>query len=67
MKSNLDYDNLIYELKPKIITTTKGNPGAVHTKRQAKKINAKLVYVIKKIKNKSTTKIAQIISKNFNK
>ena len=66
MKKNKDYDNLIYKLKPDVITTTKGDPQGIHNERQAKKINAKVVYVINFIKNKSTTRIANIISEKFN-
>lgn len=67
MKTNQDYDDLIFKLKPNIITTTKNDPQGIHNERQAKEINAKVVYVINRIKNKSTTLLAQIIAKNFDK
>lgn len=67
MKNNKDYDDLIFKINPNIITTTKDDPQAVHNKRQAKKINAKISYVINRIENKSTSRLAKIISKNFNK
>lgn len=67
MRKNKDYDNLIFKINPNIITTTKNDPQVVHNKRQAKKINAKISYVINRIENKSTSKLAKIISKNFNK
>lgn len=65
MKTNKDYDNIIQKLKPNIITTTKNNPQAKHNRRQAKLVNAKVSYVINKIRNKSTTRLAKIISENF--
>jgi rfaE bifunctional protein nucleotidyltransferase chain/domain len=65
MKHNDDYDLLIQKLRPDIITTTKGDPQGVHNERQAKQVGAKVVYVLEKIENKSTTKLAQIILKEF--
>lgn len=67
MKSNKDYDQLIFKLHPNIIATTKNDLQKVHNIRQAKKINAKVVYVINRIKNKSTSNLAKIIFKNFDK
>jgi rfaE bifunctional protein nucleotidyltransferase chain/domain len=65
MKGNNDYDSLIQQLKPDIITTTKGDPQGVHNERQAKLVGAKVVYVIHKIENKSTTSLARIIAREF--
>jgi FAD synthetase len=65
MKSNNDYDLLMKKLNPAIITTTKGDSQGVHNQRQAKLINAKVVYVINKIDNKSTTNLAKVIAKKF--
>lgn len=65
MNSNKDYDDVVYKLKPDVIATTKNDPQGIHNKRQAKKINAKVVYVINRIKNKSTTNLAKVISNNF--
>jgi rfaE bifunctional protein nucleotidyltransferase chain/domain len=67
MNSNRDYDEIVYKLKPDVIAITKNDPQEIHNKRQAKKINAKVVYVISRIENKSTSKLAEIISKNFDK
>lgn len=67
MKKNDDYDNLIYKINPNIIVTTKDDPQGIHNERQAKKIKAKVSYVIDRIENKSTSKLAKIISKNFDK
>ena len=65
MNTNQDYDNLIYELKPNIIATTKNDPQAVHNERQAKKINAKVSYVTNRIQNKSTTLLSKIIAEKL--
>lgn len=65
MKNNKDYDDLIFKLKPDIITTTKNDPQGIHNERQAKMINAKVAYVTNRINNKSSTLLAKIISKNF--
>ena len=67
MKTNNDYDLLMRKIKPNIITTTKNDPQSVHNERQAKEIGAKVIYVISKIKNKSTTNIANLIIKHFEK
>lgn len=67
MKKNDDYDNLIYKINPNIIVTTKDDPQGIHNERQAKKIKAKVSYIIDRIENKSTSKLAKIISKNFEK
>lgn len=67
MKKNDDYDNLIYKINPNIIVTTKDDPQGIHNERQARKIKAKVSYVIGRIENKSTSKLAKIISKNFDK
>ncbi len=65
MKTNTDYDNLIYSLKPNIIAITKDDPQKAHNLRQAKMINAKVVSVINRIKNKSTSGLADLIYKKF--
>ena len=65
MKTNTDYDNLIYSLKPDIIAITKDDPQKAHNLRQAKMINAKVVSVINRIKNKSTSGLADLIYKKF--
>ena len=67
MGKNEDYDNLIYDLKPSTITTTKDDPQGIHNERQAKKIGAKVLYVNKRVNNKSTSLMAKIISENFDK
>lgn len=62
---NQGWDKLIYNLNPDIIAVTKKDPQIIHNKRQAEKINAKIVEVIARIDNKSSTKLAQLIADNF--
>lgn len=62
MKTNSDYDKLIVNLKPDIIATTKKSQQIIHNARQAKLIDAELALVINRISNKSTTRLAGIIS-----
>lgn len=62
---NSKYDEIILNLKPDIIAVTKGSSTIIHADRQAAIVNARVVEVISRIKNKSTTKLANIISKNF--
>lgn len=59
---NKEYDDIISMLNPNIIATTANDPNIIHKKRQTTLINAKLVEVTKRIKTKSTTRIAQLLS-----
>ncbi len=63
MKTDRDYDKLITQINPAFITATEDDPNISHKIRQAKLIGGKLKIVAKKIKNKSTTKLAKLISK----
>jgi rfaE bifunctional protein nucleotidyltransferase chain/domain len=65
MKDNNDYDVLIQKLRPGVLSITWDDPQAVHIKRQAKLVGAKLAFVIKRLENKSTTNLAKIISKSY--
>lgn len=62
MKTNSDYDKLVINLKPDIIATTKKSQQIIHNARQAKLVDAELALVINRISNKSTTRLANIIS-----
>lgn len=59
--TNDAYDSVILSLKPAIITTTTGDTGRVHKKRQASLINGELIDVIMRINNKSTSRIAMLL------
>ncbi|MDP2585821.1 MAG: adenylyltransferase/cytidyltransferase family protein [Candidatus Levybacteria bacterium] len=56
MTNNKRYDKLMVEIQPNVIATTFGDPHVEHKKRQAKLIQAKVIYVIKRINSHSTTK-----------
>lgn len=60
-----DYDNIVEKIHPSIIAVTKNDKALVHKQRQAVKINAKVVSVIERFEDKSTTRLAEIISKDF--
>ena len=62
---NDDYDKLIADLSPDVLAVTKGDSQLIHNKRQAKKINAKVVEVIAHIENKSSSNLAKLIGKYF--
>jgi|SRR3989344_599572 len=62
MKTDRDYDKLIAQIKPAFIGTTENDPNIEHKIRQAKMLNAKMKIVTKRIKSKSTTKLARLIS-----
>lgn len=51
-----DYDDLVSNIKPAIIATTKGDPNLSHKKRQADVNNAKLIEVIDRLDQFSTSK-----------
>ena len=61
MTKNSQYDKLISQLRPDVIVTTENDPEKKHKERQAKMIGSKVEYVIKRIKDHSTTKIEKLI------
>ena len=65
LKTNEDYDNLIFEVKPNIIATTKGDPNRIHKERQARMVGATIIDVIGRVSDKSTTNLARLISKDL--
>ncbi len=58
---NRKYDDLVIQIKPAIIATTAGDSNRSHKERQAKMVGAKVVDVTNAIKNKSTTKVIEIL------
>lgn len=60
---NEQYDHLIQILRPNIIATTENDTNLKHKQRQAAIINAKVVEVTKYIPHKSTSNLANILSK----
>lgn len=63
--ANENYDEIITQIKPSIIAVTKGDPSIHHKQRQAKKVNGKVVVVTKMIQDQSTTRLAELISKDL--
>jgi len=63
MKTDKDYDKLITQIKPNFIAASQNDPNIEHKIRQAKIVDAKVKIVTKRIKSKSTTKLARLISK----
>lgn len=61
MTNNDLYDKLMIEIQPDVISTTYGDPYISHKERQAKLVQGKVVYVIKRIYNQSTTKYIKLI------
>lgn len=57
LSENTAYDNVIFSLKPAIITTTAGDPYRFHKERQAAMVGAKVIDVITRLPEHSTTKI----------
>ena len=63
MKTDKDYDKLITQIKPDFIGATQDDPNISHKIRQAKMIDGKVKIVTKRVDNKSTTKLARLISR----
>lgn len=61
LKTNDQYDSIVAQIQPSVIATTAKDPNILHKKRQAKQINAKLVSVLQKISDQSTTKLTKLI------
>ena len=59
---NEKYDKIVGAIKPLYLATTSNDPYVYHKKRQAQKIGAKVIYVTKRIYDKSTTKLARLVN-----
>jgi rfaE bifunctional protein nucleotidyltransferase chain/domain len=62
MTNNDRYDKLMVKIQPNVISTTYGDPFVSHKIRQAKLIQAKLIYAIKRINDYSTTDYIKLIN-----
>ncbi len=60
LKTDRDYDDLLSKLKPTIIATTKGDPNRYHKVRQANLVGARVINVVKRIENTSTSSLAKL-------
>ncbi len=59
MTNDSQYDKIIIQIRPAIIATTYNDPYIKHKKRQAKLVKGKVMCVIKRISDHSTTQLAQ--------
>lgn len=66
IKNSTQYDELVESINPDIIATTAGDKKIMHKQRQAKLVNAKLLTVIDKVVDRSTTRLAKIIHEENN-
>lgn len=64
MTNNELYDKLMVEMQPNAIATTYGDPYVSHKKRQAKLVQGRVVFAIKRINNQSTTKYIKLLNIN---
>ncbi|MDO8460842.1 MAG: adenylyltransferase/cytidyltransferase family protein [bacterium] len=62
LETDQKYDTLISQIRPSVIAITKGDPYIRKKQKQARSVGGKLVDVTKTISNKSTTRLAQILS-----
>lgn len=60
--SDEDYDKLVMAIKPAIIATTEGDPGSIHKHRQAGLTDAKVISVVERIPDQSSSKLAHILA-----
>ena len=65
LKNDTDYDKVVSQIRPSIIATTTKDPNIVHKIRQANQVKAKVVYVLQKISNQSTTRLARLIDQDL--
>lgn len=61
LKNDTDYDRVVSQIRPSIIAITAKDPNIVHKIRQAKQINGKVVRVLQRISDQSTTRLAKLI------
>ena len=63
MTNDYDYDKLLLKLKPTIIATTKNDPNRKHKERQAALAKSKVLDVIQRLPEKSTSSLAKILNR----
>lgn len=61
MTNHSQYDKLIIQIAPNVLATTYGDPYINHKERQAKQVNGKVICVIQRIAEYSTTKLIKKI------
>jgi rfaE bifunctional protein nucleotidyltransferase chain/domain len=64
LNTNKEYDTLVLRLKPAIIATTTGDLYRKQKEKQAKRIGGKVIS-ISYVKDQSSSRLAQLLSKHF--
>lgn len=64
LKDN-DYDEMIKDLKPKIIAVTHGDKNKIHKERQAKKYKSRLVEVTNIVTDQSTSRLVKLLGNDL--
>lgn len=57
------YDALVQKIRPYVLATTKGDPGIVHKKRQAKLVGGKVAVVVERMPQYGTSRFAKLLLK----
>lgn len=65
LKNDTDYDKVVSQIRPSIIAITAKDPNIVHKIRQANQINGKVVCVLQRISDQSTTRLARLINQDL--
>ena len=65
LKTNDQYDHIVTQIQPSIIATTANDPSIAHKIRQAKQVNGKVVNVLQRIYDQSTSRLARLINQDL--
>lgn len=65
IKNDAQYDAVVSQIQPSIIATTAGDPNILHKKRQASQIKGRVVCVLQRISDQSTTRLARLIDRDL--
>lgn len=65
MLENNEYDDIISRLKPNVIATTQHDEYRFHKERQAKLVGAKVLDVIPRLVDQSTSRIAKLLAREL--
>ena len=65
IKTNKQYDTIVGQIRPSIIATTAKDSNILHKNRQAKQIKGKVVCVLQRISDQSTTRLAKLINQDL--
>lgn len=65
LKTNLDYEKVLFRIKPDIIACTKDDPNKHHKERIGKLLGVQVVDVIGTVANRSTTRVAHLLEQDL--